>query len=116
MKDKEKNRLIFKATYLILYAQLVQFLLTCTLATIFMEEDSPIQLAMILGSLLILIIACVCAVVIESHVGHHVCKNCNHEFHPDFKTLTLAPHIGTTRYLKCPQCNEKSWCKKEIDK
>jgi hypothetical protein len=116
MKDKEKDKIIYKSIYLILYAQLIQFLITCTVASVFMEENSPLQITIILGSLLIFVIACVCAVIVESHIGHHICKKCNNEFQPEFKTIILAPHIGTTRYLKCPKCNEKSWCKKSIEK
>ena len=25
-------------------------------------------------------------------------------------------HVGRTRYMKCPECNEKSWQKKVISK
>ena len=38
------------------------------------------------------------------------------EIVPTYKQALGAMHRGTTRYLKCPKCNKRSWCKKVIKK
>ncbi len=52
------------------------------------------------------------AVKLEVSVGAYKCKKCGNEFIPTYHDAIWAMHRGTTRYLKCPNCNKKSWCKK----
>jgi len=70
----------------------------------------------ILVSTALLAASAILAVKIESLIGKHICPKCHNKFQPEFKKIILAPHIGFTKYLKCPKCNDKSWCKKEIEK
>lgn len=58
------------------------------------------------------IIACYYAIKIEQLVGYYQCGNCGHEYIPSFKAVLWAMHIGRTRYMKCPECGEKTWQKK----
>ena len=53
---------------------------------------------------------------IEQIAGYYECKHCKHRYVPTYKAVNLAPHIGRTRYMKCPECNKKSWQKKVISK
>ena len=34
----------------------------------------------------------------------------------DAESSLNAMHMGTTRYLKCPNCNKRTWCKKVLKK
>ena len=61
-----------------------------------------------------LLIYCFVAVYIEVKTGRHVCEKCGHEHKPTYLKTILAPHIGWTRYMKCPKCGEKSWQKKKF--
>ncbi|MBR4087213.1 MAG: hypothetical protein IKK30_05085 [Clostridia bacterium] len=45
-------------------------------------------------------------------MGAYKCKNCGHEFVPTYTQALNAMHAGTTRYLKCPECGKRTWCKK----
>lgn len=40
----------------------------------------------------------------------YVCPNCKHEFVPAFKKFFFAAHTPRLRKLKCPNCQEKSYC------
>ena len=53
---------------------------------------------------------------IEQVAGYYECQHCGHKYVPTFKAVNLAPHMGRTRYMKCPNCNKKSWQKKVISK
>lgn len=56
------------------------------------------------------------ALRIEQVAGYYECKHCKHRYVPTYKAVTMAPHMGSTRYMKCPNCNKKSWQKKVLNK
>ena len=56
------------------------------------------------------------ALKIEQVAGYYACKECGHKYVPPFKSMNLAPHMGRTRYMRCPECGKKSWQKKVIRK
>lgn len=56
------------------------------------------------------------ALKIEQIAGYYKCKNCGHTYVPTYKAVNLAPHMGRTRYMKCPECHKRSWQKKVISK
>ena len=56
------------------------------------------------------------AMKIEQVAGYYECKLCSHKYVPTYKAMYGAMHMGRTRYLKCPNCNKKSWQKKVISK
>ena len=56
------------------------------------------------------------ALRIEQVAGYYECKECKHRYVPTYKAVNMAPHMGRTRYMKCPECNKKSWKKKVLSK
>ena len=56
------------------------------------------------------------AVRIEQVAGYYACRECGHRYVPTYKAVNMAPHMGRTRYMKCPECGKKSWQKKVISK
>lgn len=56
------------------------------------------------------------AMKIEQTAGYYECKHCGNRYVPEMKKMYAAPHMGRTRYMKCPECNQKSWQKKVISK
>ena len=56
------------------------------------------------------------ALKIEQAAGYYECKECGHRYVPTFKAVTLAMHMGRTRYMCCPKCGKKSWQKKVLSK
>lgn len=53
---------------------------------------------------------------IEQIAGYYKCAKCGHRYVPTYKAVNLAPHMGRTRYMKCPECGKKSWQKKVLSK
>ena len=53
---------------------------------------------------------------IEQTAGYYKCEKCGHAYVPKYKSVFLSMHAGRTRYMRCPNCNEKSWQKKVISK
>lgn len=70
----------------------------------------------VLASLIPLLIATPFALKIEQTAGYYECAHCHHKYVPTYKSVFFAMHSGRTRYMKCPQCNKRSWNKKVISK
>ena len=56
------------------------------------------------------------AMKIEQVAGYYRCAHCGHRYVPTPKSMWTSMHMGRTRYLKCPECQKKSWQKKVIGK
>ena len=56
------------------------------------------------------------AIKIEQVAGYYECQKCGHKYVPNYKDVTLAMHMGRTRYMKCPKCGEWSWQQKTLTK
>lgn len=62
------------------------------------------------------LVAMTFAIRIEQTAGYYVCAKCGHKYVPTFGSVNMAMHFGRTRYMRCPECKEKSWQKKVISK
>ncbi len=82
----------------------------------FLIPEGVWQLITILGICVVFLIPCFYALKLEVSVGAYKCKNCGHHIIPTYQQALWAMHRGTTRYLKCPKCNKRTWCKKVLKK
>ena len=82
----------------------------------FLIPEGVWQLVTILGVCVVFLIPCFYAVKLEVSVGAYKCKNCGYEIVPTYTQALNAMHMGTTRYLKCPKCHKRTWCKKVLKK
>lgn len=51
---------------------------------------------------------------VEQIAGYYECGKCHNKYIPTYKSVNLAPHLGRTRYMKCPKCGKKSWNRKVL--
>lgn len=114
-QEEEKDKIIFYSTYFLIFMVLMLFLVICFVTSFFISEE-PIQSTIIIVSTILVLITCLYALKIEATVGYHECKECHHKYKPSYNQVLWSMHIGSTRYLKCPKCNKKSWSKKVISK
>lgn len=56
------------------------------------------------------------AVRIEQTAGYYECDKCGYKYVPSYKSVLMSAHLGRTRHMRCPKCNEKSWQKKVLKK
>jgi len=78
----------------------------------FLIPEGVWQLVIVLGLCVLFLPPCFYALKLEVSVGAYKCKNCGYEIIPTYTQALNAMHMGTTRYLKCPKCNKRTWCKK----
>ena len=73
------------------------------------------EILIILVPIIIFLIPTIIAVmIIKKHA--YECDNCNKQFNPSCKNVLLSVHSDNKRYLKCPYCNKRSWCKEVTTK
>ena len=54
------------------------------------------------------------AAALEMEAGTFECRHCKHRFVPTAGAYIAGPHSLTTRYLRCPECGQKSYCKRRL--
>ena len=116
VKQKEEaDKRLLTVEVLIGIITIIMFLALITIASIVQMEEYVRYLIIILAFVLFLPV-CFVLLKIEQVAGYYECKYCHHKYIPTYKAMNLAPHIGRTRYMRCPECNKKSWQKKVISK
>ena len=112
---EKKNKTLWSSMWVIMTVSITA-LIAGLFITTFLIPDGVWQLVAILGICVVFLIPCFYALKIEVSVGAYKCKNCGHEIVPTYTQALNAMHMGTTRYLKCPKCNKRTWCKKVLKK
>ena len=54
------------------------------------------------------------AAALEMKSGTFECRHCHTRFVPTAKEYIAGAHSLTTRWLKCPECGKKSFCKRRL--
>ena len=112
---ERKNKTIWSSMWAIMIVSMIALLAGITTAALLMPEGIW-QLITIIAICVVFLIPCLYALKLEVSVGAYRCKNCGHEIVPTYTEALNAMHMGTTRYLKCPKCNKRTWCKKVLYK
>ena len=112
---ERKSKIIWTSMWAIMIVSITA-LISGLFITAFLIPEGIWQLVAILGICIVFLIPCFYALKLEVSVGAYKCKNCGHEIVPTYTQALNAMHMGFTRYLKCPKCNKRSWCKKVLKK
>ena len=112
---EEKNKIIWTSMWVIMGVSITALLAGIFISALLIPEGI-LQLVTIFGICILFLIPCFYALKLEVSVGAYKCKNCGHEIVPTYSEALWAIHRGTTRYLKCPKCNKRTWCKKVLKK
>ncbi len=112
---EKKNKTIWTSMWAIMIVSITALIAGLFIAA-FLIPEGVWQLVTILGVCVVFLIPCFYALKLEVSVGAYKCKNCGHEIVPTYLEALNAMHMGTTRYLKCPKCNKRTWCKKVLKK
>ena len=116
LKEKEeRDRRLLTLEWVIGFLSCVVLFIPLVIASVIPMEEW-IKCVLILSGFIPFLIGIFFAVKIEQVAGYYECKHCKHRYVPTFKAVTLAMHMGRTRYMRCPKCNQKSWQKKVLTK
>lgn len=112
---ERKNKTIWATMWVIMIVSMIA-LFAGIFAAAFLIPEGVWQVVTILGICVVFLIPCFYALKLEVSVGAYKCRNCGHEIVPAYSEALWAMHMGTTRYLKCPECGKRTWCKKVLKK
>ena len=114
-QEELKNKRMIRDMLVLVFTTLIFYLSLILLASYTLEEG-PLLGTIICVSTIILVIVCFYGLKIEVDAGYYECKHCHHKFKISYFIALIAPHLHTTRYLKCPSCKKFCWCKKVMTK
>ena len=112
---EEKNRQLLRTEYLIAFPVAVMGLVL-VLAASLVEMPSVWRGTLICFAVAMIVVFAFVAVGIEQKAGYYECQKCHDRHVPSYWQTNLAPHIGRTRYMKCPSCGKWSYQKKVLTK
>ena len=111
---ERKNKMIWTSMWVLMIAS-IAFLLVGVFVASFLIPEGVWQFVTIIAVTGLFFVPCLYALKLEVSVGAYKCKNCGHEIVPTYSEALNAMHRGTTRYLKCPKCGKRGWCKKVLN-
>lgn len=109
--EQNKKKLFY--IYLIFFIITILYIVFACLADYLLKNDKILNIIAISITILF-ILSCFILLYFENKIGYYFCKKCNNKFVPKYKNIVFSMHINTTRYLKCPNCNKRSWLKKSL--
>ncbi len=110
---EEQNKKMMMYEMVIGFMSSITFIVFIFVAS-FIEMSIIIKTMLFILSFLILIVGVSVALKIETETGYYECNECHHKYVPKYSSVYFAIHYGTTRYLKCPKCNKRSWNRKVL--
>ena len=108
---EKKNKTIRNAMWTIMTVSIIGLLGGLAIVRFFVPEG-PWMLVAILALCVVFLMPCFYALKLEVSAGAYKCKHCGYEIVPTYRQALGAMHRGTTRYLKCPRCQKRTWCRK----
>ena len=112
---EEKNRQMLKMEYAFAFPTIVAGLVMVLVASL-VEMSLWLRIILIASALVMIVAISFVAVAIEQKAGYYECQKCHDRHVPTYWQANLAPHIGRTRYMKCPACGKWSYQKKVLSK
>ena len=110
---EEKNRQLLRAEIWIGAPATFAGLVMCGIAS-YVEMPVWGRIVLIVFALAMILIVAFVAVGIEQKAGYYECQNCHDRHVPTYWQTNLAPHMGRTRYMKCPVCGKSTWQRKVV--
>lgn len=110
---EQKNKIIWSSMWVIMIVSLTALFAGILIST-FLIPEGVWQLVTIVGITILFLIPCFYVLKLEVSVGVYKCKKCGCEIKPSYTEALWAMHRGTTRYLMCPICKKRNWCKKLV--
>ena len=114
-KEEMQNKKLMMYENVIGFGSTISFLIQVFVAMFFVKNTTA-QILLFILAFAFLIVGVSFALKIEAETGYYECQKCHNKYVPKYSSVYFAMHLGTTRYMKCPKCNKKSWQKKVMSK
>ncbi len=115
-QDELKNKRLITDMWVLTITTFIFYLALIGISCSLLEEG-PILGTIICVATILFVIICFYGFKLEVEAGYYECRHCHHIFEEkNYFKLLIAPHIGTSRYQKCPNCGKRSMAKKVMSK
>jgi len=114
-QEEIKNKKMMMDMWIISITSILFYVGIITLALYTLEEGTVLGIVISVSTTFLVAILFY-ALKLEVDAGYYECKNCHHKHVPSYAKVLYAPHMSTTRYLKCPKCGKRTWSKKVMTK
>ena len=117
IREKEENKQKLLLTTMIGVISTITFV-TLLLVVCFYSDviTLPIKMVLMVIAISVFGVGLYVAMWGDRKIGYFKCRNCNELFTPTFMQYNMGMHLLSTRYLKCPHCKTRTWCKKVMTK
>ncbi len=114
-QEELKNKKLITSMWVMMIVTVIFYVGILALACATLKEG-PVLGTIITVSTIIVVLAAFYALKLEVEAGYYECKECHNRYIPSYMEALMAPHMSTTRYLKCPKCGKRTWSKKVMKK
>ena len=115
-QEEQKNKRLMLDMWVLTITACLFYIGIVALAA-FTLEEGPILGTIICIATVLLVFVCFYGLKLETEAGYYECQRCHHRFEEkNYFKMMIIPHIGTSRFFKCPNCNKISLAKKVMSK
>ena len=114
LREEQTNKKMMMYEIVIGLMSTITFLILIFVSA-YLIENITAQIILFVLAFVLFITGISFALKIETETGYYECDKCHHKYVPKYSSVYFAMHFGTTRYLKCPKCHERSWNKKTMN-
>lgn len=117
IREKEENKQKLLLTTMIGVISTITFVTLLLVVCIYTDVITlPIKMVLMVIAISVFGVGLYVAMWGDRKIGYFKCRNCNELFTPTFMQYNMGMHLLSTRYLKCPHCKTRTWCKKVMTK
>ena len=110
-QEETSNKKAMANMWILVIVTFVAYLAIIMIAAAAWGEGTKFGITMVIATAIFVLI-CFYAFKIEVYTGYYECNKCHHKFVPKYFIAMLMPHVGTTRFYKCPKCHKITFAKK----
>lgn len=111
-QDLDCKRLL--KIYYILLSICIAFLIAFSLIAFFISAKEWVKILLVVIGLIPLFVTLPFLTKIESAITYYQCPKCNYKYIPSSKIRLISVHCGKMKYLRCPNCKQKSWQRRKL--
>ena len=114
IKEARDKELLFLEIFIAILVSIIMF--GCIFIASFVTMADWLRIILIIIGIIPFALGICWSIRLEQIAGYYQCNKCKHKYIPSFYSVLFAMHVNRTRYMKCPNCDKKSWSRKVINK
>ncbi len=110
MKQKNEFRLKYCLETLMMLIVILAFVSICAVVA-YVDMPMVARISLIVVAVIIITVGIVVGIMWERTIFAFQCAHCKTRFVPTVVAYVMGIHAWHKRYLKCPKCGKRTWCR-----